>query len=171
MDRRKKNSGSSLQTQLPGLGAWLGITALAAAVGATGSVNARTFYAQIVLPQWAPPGWIFGPVWTVLYALMGIAAWQVWRIGGFQRARFALILYLVQLAVNAIWSWLFFSWRLGFLALADVLLLMILILLTFIAFWRIRPLAGWLLVPYFFWVSFAAALNFAIWQLNPHILG
>lgn len=171
MDRRKRNSGSSLHTQLPGLAVWLGITALAAAVGATGSVNAQTFYAQIVLPQWAPPAWIFGPVWTVLYALMGIAAWQVWRTGGFQRARVALILYLVQLAVNAMWSWLFFSWRLGFLALADVLLLMILILLTFIAFWRIRPLAGWLLMPYFLWVSFASALNFAIWQLNPNILG
>lgn len=171
MNRRKRNIRLRLQTQLPGLAAWLGITGLAAAVGATGSVNAQTFYAQIALPQWAPPAWIFGPVWTVLYALMGIAAWQVWRTGGFQRARFALLLYLVQLAVNAMWSWLFFSWRLGLLALADVLVLMILILLTSIAFWRVRPLAGWLLIPYLLWVSFASALNFAIWQLNPRILG
>jgi tryptophan-rich sensory protein len=80
------------------------------------------------------------------------------------------LLYLLQLAVNTIWSWLFFHWHLGLLSLADILLLLVLILATLIAFWRVRPLAGWLLLPYLLWVGFASALNYAIWQLNPGIL-
>jgi tryptophan-rich sensory protein len=154
-----------------GLAAWLGITGLAAAVAGTGSVTADTFYAQLALPAWAPPAWVFGPVWTALYAMMGIAAWLVWRARGFGRAQFALLLYLLQLGANVLWSWLFFSWRLGLLALADILLLLVLVLATMITFWRIHVPAGWLLLPYLLWVGFAAALNLAIWQLNPGILG
>ena len=154
-----------------GLAAWLGITGLAAAVAAAGSVTADTFYAQLALPAWAPPAWVFGPVWTTLYAIMGIAAWLVWRARGFGRALSALLLYLLQLGVNVLWSWLFFHWHLGLLALADILLLLTLVLATMIAFWRIHAPAGWLLVPYFLWVGFASALNYAIWQLNPLILG
>ncbi|MFO7802043.1 MAG: TspO/MBR family protein [Desulfovermiculus sp.] len=160
----------SLSQQVLGLGAWLGITGLAAAVAGAGSVTAPAVYARLVLPAWAPPALVFGPVWTALYALMGISAWLVWRGRGFPGVRFALLLYLLQLAVNTIWSWLFFHWQLGLLALADILFLLILILTTLIAFWRIRPLAGWLLLPYLLWVGFAAALNYAIWQLNPEIL-
>lgn len=102
---------------------------------------------------------------------MGIAAWLVWCAGGFLAARFALTLFLAQLTLNALWSWLFFGWHLGALALADVLLLLALIIATMISFWRIKPLAGVLLVPYLLWVSFAAALNYSVWQLNSQALG
>jgi tryptophan-rich sensory protein len=102
---------------------------------------------------------------------MGIAAWLVWRADGFRAARGALTLFLVQLAPNALWSWLFFGWHRGALAFADILLLWVLIVVTLIAFWRVRALAGALLVPYLLWVSFASALNYAVWQLNPQSLG
>jgi benzodiazapine receptor len=109
-------------------------------------------------------------VWTLLYALMGIAAWLVWRVGGFEANRGALTLFLLQLLVNALWSWLFFGWHLGGLALADVLLLWGLILATLLAFWRVSRVAAGLLLPYLLWVSFATALNFSVWRLNPHLL-
>ena len=102
---------------------------------------------------------------------MGIAAWLVWRVGGFRAAKSALILFLVQLAPNALWSWLFFVWHRGAFSFADILLLWALIVATLISFWRIRPLAGALLVPYLLWVSFASALNYSVWQLNPQVLG
>lgn len=156
--------------QIPGLAAWLAVCFIAAAIGAAASVRAGSFYTQLVRPEWAPsPDW-FSPVWTILYTLMGIAAWLVWRVGGFGAARTALTLFFVQLAVNSLWSWLFFGWHLGALAFADIILLLVLITATLIAFWRIRPLAGALLLPYLLWVSFAAALNYAVWQLNPQVL-
>ena len=102
---------------------------------------------------------------------MAVAAWLVWRIDGFRGARMALSLYLVQLALNALWSWLFFAWHLGAPAFADILLLGAAIIMTMIAFWRKSGLAGALLVPYLLWVSFALVLNYAIWQLNPLSLG
>jgi tryptophan-rich sensory protein len=157
--------------QLAGLAGWLILSFIAAAIGAAASIQAAPFYAQLVRPEWAPPPTVFGPVWTVLYALMGIAAWLVWREGGFRAARSALTLFLVQLAINALWSWLFFGWHRGALAFADILLLAALIVATLVSFWRIRPVAGALLVPYLLWVSFAAALNFAVWRLNPGVLG
>jgi tryptophan-rich sensory protein len=113
---------------------------------------------------------VFGPVWTVLFALMAIAAWLVWRSGGFYSHRLALSFFMAQLVFNAFWSWLFFAWHSGAWAFADIILLWALIVATLLSFWRIRPLAGVLLVPYLLWVSFAAALNFALWQLNPQIL-
>lgn len=157
--------------QLMGLAVWLGIVFVAAAIGAVASAQAGSFYGQLVRPEWAPPASVFGPVWTVLYALMGIAAWLVWRVGGFRPARTALTLFLVQLAVNALWSWLFFGWRLGGPAFVDIIVLWPLIVATLIAFWRIRPLAGALLIPYLLWVGFAGALNYSVWQLNPQLLG
>jgi tryptophan-rich sensory protein len=102
---------------------------------------------------------------------MGIAVWLVWRADGFRAARGALTLYVVQLAPNALWSWLFFGWHRGALAFADILLLWVLIIVTLIAFWRVRALAGALLVPYLLWVSVASALNYAVWQLNLQSLG
>jgi tryptophan-rich sensory protein len=102
---------------------------------------------------------------------MGVSAWLVWRERGFAGARAALALFIVQLAVNALWSWLFFAWRLGGAAFAEVLLLWCLIVATAIAFRRIRPLAAVLLLPYLAWVTFAAALTFAVWRLNPALLG
>src|SRR3546814_18878262 len=138
---------------------WLASSFSAAAIGVSASIQAVPFYTQLVRPGWAPPPDIFGPVWTVLYALMGIAAWLVWRVGGFRAARAALTLFLVQLAVNALWSWLFFGWHLGALAFADIFLFWLLLVSTLIAFWRIRPIAGALLIPYFLWVSFPSSLN------------
>lgn len=153
-----------------GLAAWLGLSFVAAAIGAAASVRAGAFYAQLLRPDWAPPGSVFGPVWTILYALMGIAAWLVWRSAGLRSARFALGLFVAQLAANALWSWLFFAWHRGALAMADIIALWLLLVATIIAFWRIRPLAGALLIPYLLWVSFAAALNLAVWQMNPQLL-
>lgn len=101
---------------------------------------------------------------------MGVAAWLVWRMDGFRAARTALTLFLVQLAANALWTWLFFAWHRGGLAFADIVLLWTLIVATLIAFWRIRPMAAALLVPYLAWVSFAAALNYTVWQMNPQTL-
>lgn len=157
--------------QLLGLGGWLAVTFVAAAVGAAASVNAGSFYSELVLPSWAPPGSVFGPVWSVLYLSIGIASWLVWRVDGFRSARGALTLFLTQLALNSLWSWLFFGWYRGALAFADILLLWLLIVATAIAFYRVRRLAGWLLVPYLLWVTFASALNLAVWQLNPERLG
>ncbi len=158
------------QKQIVGFIGWIILSFIAAAVGGAASIKAGTFYAQLLRPDWAPPAPIFGPVWTVLYALMGISAWLVWRVGGFRAAKSALTLFLVQLALNALWSWLFFGWHRGALAFVDILLLWTLIVATLIAFWQIRPLAGAMLVPYLLWVSFACALNYSVWQLNPQML-
>lgn len=156
---------------MAGLAGWLVLVFFAAAIGAVASVNAGAFYDQLVRPGWAPPGYLFGPVWTVLYAMMGVAAWLVWRRGGFRAARPALTLFLVQLALNALWSWLFFGWHLGALAFVDILVLLAFILATLVSFWRVTPLAAVLLVPYLLWVGFACVLNYSVWQLNPGMLG
>ncbi len=157
--------------QVIGLVGWLLLSFAAAAIGALASVQAADFYRQLAQPSWAPPASVFGPVWSVLYVLMGVAAWLAWRDGGWHRQRGVLVLFVLQLAVNALWSWLFFGWHRGALAFADIVLLWLLIVATVIGFWRVRPLAGALLLPYLGWVSFATALNFAVWQLNPQILG
>jgi translocator protein len=157
--------------QILGLFAWLAISFITSGIGAVASINAASFYGQLIQPSWAPPSSVFAPVWTTLYALMGIAGWLVWRVGGFHANRFALTLFLVQLAINALWSWLFFAWHFGALAFVDIVVLWLLIIATLVSFWRVRPLAGALLIPYLLWVSFAAALNFSVWQLNPQVLG
>ena len=161
----------SRNRRLEGLASWLLLCFAVSAIGALASIQAQTFYAQLVQPDWALPGYVFGPVWTILYAMMAIAAWLVWCKGGFKENRLALSLFLAQLAVNALWSWLFFAWFLGALAFADILLLWLLIATTLWAFWRRRLLAGMLMLPYLFWVSFAAMLNLSVWQLNPGLLG
>lgn len=157
--------------QLLALAGWLAVSYVAAALGAIASASAKSFYGQLAQPAWAPPSWLFGPVWTALYTLMGIAAWLVWRHGGFRRNAWPLGLFLVQLVVNALWSWLFFAWHHGALAFVDIVVLWLVLAATVVAFWRARPVAGVLLVPYLLWVSFAAALNYAVWQLNPAVLG
>lgn len=156
--------------QMLALVAWLLLAFVAAAIGALASVNAGAFYAQLLRPSWAPPAWLFGPVWTALYALIGIAAWLVWRAHGFRRAGPALTLFIVQLAVNALWSWLFFAWHEGALAFAEILVLWALIVSTIIAFSRLEALAALLLLPYLAWVSFATALTLSVWKLNPTLL-
>lgn len=150
---------------------WLVLSFAVSAIGASASIEASTFYGQLTQPAWAPPGWVFGPVWTTLFALMGIAAWLVWRSGGFAQQRWPLAVFACQLALNALWSWLFFAWKLGAAAFFEVLLLWLGIAVTLVLFWRVRRVAGLLLVPYLLWVSFAAILNFSLWRLNPELLG
>jgi len=157
-------------TQALGLAGWLLLTLSAAAVGAIASADAGAFYQQLSRPPWAPPGWLFAPVWSALYLLIGIAAWLVWRERGLRGARTALSLFVIQLAANALWTWLFFAWREGTLAFIEILILWALIVATLVAFWRVRPLAGGLLLPYLAWVTFASALTFATWRMNPQLL-
>ncbi|MEM6511985.1 MAG: TspO/MBR family protein [Pseudomonadota bacterium] len=157
--------------EIAGLLGWIVVSFAASAIGARASISASTFYAQLTQPAWAPPAWVFGPVWAVLFALMAIAAWLVWREGGFAAQRNALVMFLAQLALNVLWSWLFFAWQLGGIAFAEVLLLWAAILLTIVLFWRVKPLAGALLVPYLLWVSFASVLNLTLWLSNPALLG
>jgi benzodiazapine receptor len=152
-----------------GLLGWLALSYAAAGLGALASAQAGSFYLQLARPAWAPPAGVFGPVWTVLYGLMGIAAWWVWRSGS-ERRRLALALFFAQLAVNTLWSWFFFQWRLGGWSFADILLLDVLVVATLAAFWRIRRAAGLLLVPYLAWIAFATALTWAVWQANPGLL-
>lgn len=154
-----------------GLLGWGATTFAAAAIGGAASVRSDDFYRQMETPSWAPPGAVFGPVWTLLYILMALAAWMVWRRAGWQGARLALSLYLLQLVLNALWSWCFFAWRMGGLAFADIVLLWLVIAATTWLFWRVRPLAGMLMLPYLAWVTFAAFLNHATWQMNPQLLG
>jgi tryptophan-rich sensory protein len=159
--------------QVLGLVAALLLCFAVAGLGAAASVQARDFYAALARPAWAPPGWLFGPVWTALFTVMAVAVWLVWRTPVSQpRPRvLALGLFVVQLAFNSLWSWLFFAWHLGGAAMAEVLLLWLLIGATIVAFRRVQPLAGWLLVPYLLWVSFASLLNYVLWQANPALLG
>ena len=145
--------------------AWLSLCFLVATFGAL-VTNPGEWYAELAKPPWTPPNWAFGPVWTALYTLMGIAAWMVWERRHYQGARPALGLFLAQLVCNGLWSWLFFSQHMTFVALVDILLLTVLILGTIITFHRIRPLAGWLLVPYLAWVLVAVSLNAGVIVLN-----
>jgi tryptophan-rich sensory protein len=154
-----------------GLPAWLGLVFAVAAAGGLAPGDAPVFYQQLVLPPWAPPGWLFGPAWGVLYPMLGVAAWLVWRARGWGGAPLALGLFVAQLLANLAWTFLFFSFRLGGIAFAEALLLWLLLLATTIAFWRVRPLAGALLLPTLAWVAFACALNHAAWRLNPALLG
>ncbi len=154
--------------QALGLIGWLAAAFAAGGIGAIASIDAAAFYATLNTPPWAPPASLFGPVWSALYALMGIAAWLVWRRS--EETRQALRLFIAQLVVNALWSWLFFEWRLGALAFIDVLLLLVLIAATIVSFGRHSRLAAALLSPYILWVAFAAALTWAVWRANPTVL-
>lgn len=124
------------------------------------------WYARLVKPAWNPPRWVFSPVWTTLYVLMGTAAWLVWRARRWRRARAATVLFFVQLGLNALWSALFFGLRSPGWALLELLCLWAAVLATTVLFWRIRPLAGVLLLPYLAWTTFAGFLNYAIWRMN-----
>jgi tryptophan-rich sensory protein len=148
----------------------LGGTAAAALTGAIASARAGEFYQQLARPSWAPPAQAFGPVWSVLYVLMAVAAWLVVREGGWPRARPAIALYALQLVLNALWTWLFFRWRLGWAAFVEILALWALLLLTVWTFWHVRRLAGALLLPYLAWVTLAAALSYSVWRQNPGVL-
>lgn len=150
---------------------WFGLTFLTSVLGGLASARAPQFYDALRLPQWAPPASVFGPVWSVLYVLMAMAAWLVWRHRHTVRDSSGLMLYAVALVPNALWSWLFFDWHLGLWAMVDIGVLWLLVALTVRAFWRVPPLFGALLMPLWAWVSFAGVLNAVVWWANPALLG
>lgn len=127
-----------------------------------------SWYQELTKPSWNPPAWIFGPVWTVLYALMAIAGWRVWRsaAGSAESAGPALGVFVAQLAANGLWSFLFFGLHRPGLALVDIVVLLVLIAVTLALFRHHDRWAAWLLVPYLLWVAFATFLNFTLWRLN-----
>jgi len=146
--------------------AWLSLCFVVATLGAL-VTDPGTWYAELTKPAWTPPNWLFAPVWTLLYTLMGVAAWMVWEYRkGAPGATVALVLFLIQLALNGLWPWLFFGQQAMVLALIDIALLWGALVATLIAFMRVRPLAGVLLVPYLLWTTYAVALNGAIVVLN-----
>lgn len=138
------------------------IVAAAAAVG--GQFMPDSWYASLRKPSFNPPNWIFAPVWTTLYLLMAVAAWLVWRTSGVDGA---LLLFAIQLLLNALWTYFFFGRHAPGMALADIAVLWLAIAATIYVFAQRSGVAAWLLAPYLAWVSFAALLNFEIWRLNP----
>jgi len=145
---------------------WIGVCFAAASLGsAFAARSVGSWYPGLVKPAWTPPSSVFAPVWSILYVLMGIAVWLVWRRSG-PGVTVAVALFSGQLALNVAWSALFFGLRSPGAAFAEIVALWLLILATLIAFWRVTPSAAYLLIPYQAWVTFAAALNFAIWRMN-----
>jgi len=157
------------QTRRPYL-ALTGFIALTLAVelvaGWVTQSSVRSWYPSLAKAPWNPPGWVFGPVWTVLYLMMAIAAWRVWRQASDERVPQALRLFYIQLTLNFLWSILFFGLRSPVAGLVDILLLLIAVVATTQVFLRIDKPAGWMMVPYALWVTFASTLNAAIWLLN-----
>jgi benzodiazapine receptor len=147
-----------------GLALWLGLCFAAAWIGSR--FQPGEWYRQLVKPSLTPPSWVFGAVWTILYVLMGVAAWLVWRRYGLAGAALPLGLFIGQLALNALWSYLFFGRHQPGPAFLDIIALWLTLLATLIAFWHLYPPAGQLLLPYLLWVTFAACLNVQIWRLN-----
>lgn len=148
------------------------VVSMAVCFGAAGIGSMLTtpsiggWYATLAQPAWSPPNWVFGPVWSLLYLAMAIAAWLVWRRVGFPRAASALNLFAIQLVLNVCWSAIFFGLHRPGLAFAEILLLGLAILATMVAFRSLSRAAAWLMAPYLLWVAFAAVLNFSIWRLN-----
>ncbi|AFM15060.1 tryptophan-rich sensory protein [Mycolicibacterium chubuense NBB4] len=139
---------------------------IASGVGGLASTTSAQDYQRLQQPAWAPPSWVFGPVWTLLYALMAIAAWLVWRSGPWPRTRPALTAYAAQLVLNAAWTPLFFGLGWRGIAFAELSVLWLVLIGTVVLFFRRSAVAGWLLLPYLAWTTFALCLNFAVWQLN-----
>lgn len=152
------------QSRFLALGGWLLLCFAAASFGAI--FGPGNWYSSLRKPSWNPPAWIFGPVWSALYTMMAVAAWLVWRQGGWAKQRKRLGIFLVQLALNALWTPLFFGLHSPGVAFAEIVLLWLAIAATIIAFLSASRAAALLLAPYLAWVSFAAALNFALWKLN-----
>ena len=144
------------------------VTFAAAALGSFATTpSIPTWYAALNKPFFNPPNWIFGPVWTLLYLMMAVAAYLIWQKGLNDPAvRTALIVFLIQLALNSLWSVVFFGWHALWLAYIVIILLWLAIIGTIVLFFPLVPLAAWLLVPYILWVSFASFLNLAVALLN-----
>lgn len=126
-----------------------------------------TWYATIAKPAWNPPNWVFGPVWTTLYVLMGIAAWMIWMRWEQPGTGRALTWFGIQLGLNTLWSFVFFSMENPGAAFVEIVAMWLAIVVTIDAFRSISPIAAALLLPYLGWVTFASALNFTIWRMNP----
>lgn len=137
-----------------------------AAAGTAAFVSIDGWFEALKKPAWNPPPWLFGPVWTLLYAMMAVATWLVWREGGWKGHPRALGLFCLQWVFNVLWTPLFFGAHRAEWAFVDIVLLWAVLAATVVAFWRVKRLAGAMLIPYLAWVSFAAALNLAIWRLN-----
>jgi tryptophan-rich sensory protein len=146
---------------------FVGVCFAAAAVGAAlTSTSVGDWYPTLAKPRWTPPAWLFGPVWTTLYLLMGIAAWLIWQRSGWSSGAWPLGLFAVQLLLNVFWSAIFFGLRSPGWAFAEILVLWLAILATVLSFWRRSVMAALLLLPYWTWTTFAAVLNFTIWRMN-----
>jgi tryptophan-rich sensory protein len=143
---------------------FVALCAAAAAIGA--ATRPGEWYRQLVRPAWAPPAWLFAPVWTLLYLMIAVAGWLVWLRWDWEGAPLALALWAVQLVLNATWTPLFFGLRRAGLGFANIFLLWLAIIATISAFERVSLVAALLLLPYLLWVTFASALNFSVWQLN-----
>jgi len=150
---------------LTGLLWWLALSFAAGTIGARFSPG--DWYQGLAKPGWTPPDGVFPPVWTALYALMGIAAWLVWRRTGLAGGALPLGIFALQLILNVLWSWLFFGLHRPGAAFFEIILLWCAILATAAAFLGHSRAAGALLLPYLAWVGFASLLNFAVWRLNP----
>lgn len=149
------------------LGGFLAATFAAAAIGSAATFpSVSTWYPTLVRPGWTPPNWLFGPVWSALYVAMSIAAWRAWRRAEAPAARRTVVLYAAQLGLNALWSVLFFAWRRPGWALAEIVVLWVLLVVLLVRFARTDRIAAALWAPYVAWVSFAMALNAAIVWLN-----
>ncbi|MGV9775507.1 TspO/MBR family protein [Streptosporangium sp. NPDC003464] len=146
-----------------GLPVFAAALVLVAAVGSLSAVDAGGEYLALERPPWAPPQWLFGPAWTVLYIMIAISGWLAWSARGWTPA---LGVYAAQLALNAAWTPLFFGAGRYGLAFAEIVVLWAAIVATVVLFRPISRAAAWLLVPYLLWVTYAASLNFAIWRLN-----
>jgi tryptophan-rich sensory protein len=157
-------SSRSVHRHILALIGWVLLCFTAASLG--GIFMPGEWYASLKKPTWNPPGWVFGPVWTALYTMMAVAAWSIWKRGGFAVQRRALRMFLIQLALNAAWTPLFFGLHQPGIAFAEMLLLWLAIAATIAAFWRVHRVAAWMLAPYLAWVSLAAVLNFTLWRLN-----
>ncbi len=146
--------------------AWILIAFMPAATAMF--VDTGLWYAALNRPAWTPPSWVFGPVWTLLYLLMGIAAWRVWVRHGFGdgRARIALVLFLVHLIFNAAWTWLFFGLHMLTAAAIEIVILWAMILILTALFWKRDRIAGALLLPYLLWVTYAATLSIGFAIMN-----
>ena len=145
--------------------------AIPLAVGATSgfftATGVESWYQTINKPSWNPPGWIFGPVWTTLYVMMGIALFFVWKSAATELLkRTAISLFAVQLLLNFFWSFIFFDQHQSGWALVEIITMWVSILLTIFSFAQVSKTAAWMLVPYISWVSFASILNYTIWKLN-----
>jgi tryptophan-rich sensory protein len=157
-------------THNPALNAICLLLALIICIGGGAASGLATppgeWYAALAKPAWTPPGWLFGPAWTLLYTLMAVAVWTVWRRRQQTSVRVPLTLFAVQLALNFAWTPLFFGMHQPGLALAEILVMLAAIVATTVSFARVSPAAAWMMVPYGAWVCFATALNWAIWKLN-----